>query len=458
MHNKHKQKFQEIEKKFAHDQGLPFQEALPEAEIREAIEENNIQYRHRTLTPFIIIWAFLSQILDEDSSCKKAVKNIKAFFRAKGIRKQLTDSAYCQGRKRLPTPLLSNLALKVAKKQEAAIPAEHLWCGRRVKIVDGSSFNTADTPKNQRAYPQSSSQKPGCGFPIARIVVLFCLATGMIVEMYLAPMTWSERRLFMIHYRDLTPGDVILGDRGFCSYAEIALLMMRDIDCVFRMNATKKVDFTSGRIMGYHDHIVTWEKPTSCPDLLTSEEFRTLPNTLELREIRYWVAIPGFRTQEVTLVTTLLDTQRYAKWNLAELYRLRWSAELFLRDIKITMNMEFINSKTPAMVKNQVWAHVLAYNLIRRIMWQAGELYHIPPLRISFKGTLDTLDVYLPRLASANSRMFCQLYEDFLFTIAHDLIPNRRNRYEPRVIKRRKKPTYSYLFYRRSEYRQLLGL
>jgi hypothetical protein len=453
--NNHKQKFQEIERKFANDQGLPFEDVLPEAEIRKEIEEKNIQYRHRTLTPFIVIWAFLSQIFT-GACCKKVAKNIEAFFQAKGIRKKVTESAYCQARKNLPTPLLSSLALNIAEKEKNTVDA--LWCGRNVKIADGSTVNMADTPKNQQAYPQSESQRPGCGFPIARIMVLFCLATGMIVNMYMAPLLWSEQRLLMIHLNQLIRGDILLGDRGFCSYVMIAMLLMHHIDSVFRMNATRKVNFARGRAVDFEEHIVSWKKPTARSPLLTEEEWELLPETLEIREVYYRVEIPGFRCQEVILATTLLDCERYTKWDLADLYRLRWKAELYLRNAKITMKMEFINSKTPKMVKNQIWVHVLAYNLIRSLMCQAGEVYSVSPLLISFKGTIDSLNVYLPRLSCASIQRIRLLYQNFLFAIVQDVLPKRKPRYQPRLIKRRKKPSYNYLFRPRSFYRQRVGL
>lgn len=318
-----KEKFKEIEEEFAKDQGLPFKDALSEEEIREVIEEQNIEYRNRTLTPIITVWAFLSQVLCH-GSCKKAVDTVVAFFASIGEFILLTDSAYCQARNRLPEGFFKTLTRKIAHTLLGSLPPENLWRGRRVKVIDGSSFTMTDTEKNQEKYPQSSRQREGCGFPIARIVVLFCLATGMVLEMCLAPMNISERRLFQKIYQNLTRGDVVLGDRGACSYAEIALLMGQEVDCVFRMHASRKVDFRRGRWLSRYDHIVVWEKPNRRPPWMTPEEFERLPETIEVREIRYNVEVPGFRTQEVTLATTLLDATLYPKEELAGLYLRRW--------------------------------------------------------------------------------------------------------------------------------------
>ena len=451
------QNFKEIEEEFVKDQGLPFREALSEEEIREVIEEQNIEYRNRTLTPIITLWAFLSQVLC-NGSCKKSVDTIVAFFASIGEFILLTDSAYCQARDRLTEGLLKALTRKVSHTQLESLPPEELWQGRRVKIIDGSSATMPDTEKNQEEYPQSSRQREGCGFPLARIVVLFCLATGMVLEMCIAPMSVSERRLFQKIYQNLTSGDVVLGDRGCCSYAEIALLMGQDIDSVFRMHASRKVDFRRGTWIGRYDHIVTWYKPNCKPAWMTVEEFENLPETIVVREIRYSIEIPGFRSQEVTVVTTLLDPTLYPKEALADLYRRRWAAELYLRDLKTTMKMNFIDSKTPEMVRKQVWVHLLAYNLIRRLMWQAGERHNIPPLRISFKGTIDVVAAYLPKLVAATPERFELVYTRFLWAIAERRVPYRPNRYEPRRLKRRRNPAYPLMHAARSEYRRRIDL
>lgn len=452
-----RQNFNRIEEAFVKDQGLPFREVLSEEEIREVMEEQNIEYRKRTLTPMITLWAFLSQVLCH-GSCKKAVDSIVAFFASIGEFLLLTDSAYCQARNRLPENLLKALTRKVSHTQLESIPPEKLWHGRKVKIIDGSSFTMADTEKNQEKYPQSSRQREGCGFPIARIVTLFCLATGMVLETCIDPMSVSERRLFQKIYQNLTRGDVILGDRGCCSYAEIALLMGQEVDAVFRMHASRKVDFRRGRWIGRYDHIVTWSKPACKPVWMTPTEFDALPETIEVREIRYWLEIPGFRSQEITLVTTLLDSTLYPKMDLADLYRIRWNAELHLRDLKTTMKMNFIDSKTPEMVRKQVWVHLLAYNLIRRLMFKTADRHNIPPLRLSFKGTIDVVATYLPKLVAATSENFSFVYTRFLWAIVERRVPDRPNRYEPRRIKRRRNPAYPLMYAARSEYRRRIAV
>ena len=265
-------------------------------------------------------------------------------------------------------------------------------------------------------------------------------------------------RLFQKIYQHILERDIILGDRGCCSYAEMATLLLdRHVDSVFRCNATKKVDFRRGRWLGYYDHIDTWKKPNHKVVWMTQEEYNQLPNTLQVREIRYSIDTPGFRTRKVTVITTLLDVDLYSKEDLADLYRQRWDAEVNIRHLKSTMNMEFINSKTPSMVRKQVWVHLLAYNLIRRLMFKVGELHNIKPLRISFKGTIDIVIVYIPKLVVASTH-FDLLYARFLWAIAERRIPYRPNRYEPRRIKRRKNPAFSLLSAPRSHYRQKVGL
>ena len=446
-------KFKEIEKQFIKDQGLPFMKALPEEETRELIEQQKINYRERTLTPIITLWAFLSQVLAK-SSCRKATENIIAFFASIGEYVSLSDSAYCQARARLSEKLLIKLRRKVAYELQSDLKQQHLWKNREVKVVDGSSFTMADTEKNQEAYPQWM-QKEGCGFPIARFVVMFCLSTGTVLESCIDPMSVSERRMLQEIYKHVVPQDIILGDRGCCSYAEIATLLERGVDTVFRVNATKKVDFRQGTHIETYDHIDTWVRPNHKVRWMTSEEYRQLPDDLSLREVRYLIHTPGFRSKKVTLITTLLDANIYTKSDLASLYFRRWETEVNLRHLKTTMKMNFIDSKTPKMVRNQVQVHLLAYNLIRRLMFDSGNLHQVDHLRLSFKGTIDTLASYLPRLSIADEH-FTLLYFCFFWSIAQKIVPLRPNRYEPRLIKRRKNPAYSYMTKPRHEYKRSL--
>lgn len=206
-----------------------------------------------------------------------------------------------------PEKLLQQLFGKVAKSLENKVTPEYLWCGRHIVIVDGSTVSMPDTAKNQQAYPQPSTQSPGCGFPIAKIGVLFSLATGAAIAIVIDVLNTHDIKLARRLYEFLNPNDVLLGDRAFCSYADLFFVKNRQADVVFRKHQARFQELRKGKIVGSHDKPTVWKKPQTCAQGLTKEEFATLPQTLTVREIHYYIAIPRFRTQQVSLITTLLD-------------------------------------------------------------------------------------------------------------------------------------------------------
>jgi len=222
-------------------------------------------------------------------------------------------------------------------------------------------------------YPQPCGQKPGCGFPVVAYVAVFCLTTGAALDLAMGQWFLHDLNLFYFVRDIFQRGEVMLADRGFCSYAEIGLLHQRGVDTVMRLHQARRTDFRRGKVIGVCDHIVTWVKPSSCPPGLRPEDYLRLPETLTLRELRYQIAINGYRTQSVTLVTTLLDPVAYPSTALAELYFRRWQVELDFRHLKTTMQMDVLRGKSPSVVRKEVWTHLLAYNLIRSLMWDAGK-------------------------------------------------------------------------------------
>jgi hypothetical protein len=294
---------------------------------------------------------------------------------------QKIKRAYCQARQRLSENFLSKIFSKVGEKLEEEVKDEQLWCGRHVKVFDGSTVSMPDTPANQKAYPQPSSQKEGCGFPIAKIGVFFSLTTGaalaIVVEVFKTHDVKLARRL----YQFLNPLDVLVGDRAVCSYADINQIKARGADAVFRKHQGRKNQMRKGKRIGPNDKLVTWDKPKSRPEGLSKEEYEALPPSLTVREIHYYVCIPGWRTKEVTVITTLLDEKAYPRREIAKLYKLRWEVELDLRHLKTTLKMEVLRSKTPAMVRKEISVYLLAYNLLRTVMWEAGTQKGVNPIR-----------------------------------------------------------------------------
>ncbi|PSB42770.1 IS4 family transposase [Cyanosarcina cf. burmensis CCALA 770] len=407
---------------------------------RRSIDELQIQYRCRLFDPFVTLWAFLSQVLDVDKSCHNAVSRVIAYLVNEGVEIPSTDSsAYCQARSRLPEKLLEKLFGKAAQKLEEKVIPENLWCGRHVKVIDGSTVSMPDTVENQKAYPQPKSQKPGCGFPIAKIGVIFSLATGAAVALAIDVLNPHALKLARKLYRFLNPLDVLLGDRAFCAYADLILIKNLGCDAVLRKHQSRKTTMRKGKIIGESDKFVTWYKPKKCPQGLNESEFFSLPSTLIVREIYYDIIIPGFRTQRVSLITTLLDTTIYSTLEVLRLYGERWSVELNLKHLKTTLGMEVLRCKTPSMVRKELYVDLLAYNLLRALMWEAGTTYGTPPLRLSLQGTRHHLAHFIPALLAADSTQRYQIYLALLKLIVHKLVPARPGRSEPRVRKRRPK-------------------
>ncbi len=397
--------------------------------------------RQRVYTLSITFWTFLWQCLDPHRSCREAVRKVMAWFAFLGRPKVAEDdSPYCQARRRLEPETFHRALHASANAAEQRAPHTWRFHGREVRVGDGTMSSAADTPENQRAYPQSKRQLPGCGFPLVRWVALFSLSTGALLDVVLGNKHKSERSLFRKLWEQLKAGMIFLADRGFCDYVTVAVLLQRQVDTVLRLHASRPHDLRCGRRLGRGDRLVTWHKPAHQPKTVTKKIWRLLPAQLTLRLIAYPVSLPGYRTRRIFLVTTLLDPQLYPAHELAQLYLRRWRVELFLGDIKTTMGLDQLWCKTPAMVERELYMHLIAYNLIRVRMTEAASLYEVALERISFKGAVDTVRHFSQVIARAHSRrQRTQLTNDMLAALANDPLPDRPNRVEPRHQKRRPK-------------------
>ena len=369
-----------------------FGEFIPRALLSRAKE--GVNSRERIFTPLVTFWAFLAQVLERGSSCRDALRRIAAWwqFECPGAPAPSTETGgYCQARARLEDLTLERIGTHLAGRLESNVPGEELWRGRRVKIVDGTSASMPDTAENQAEWPQPGSQQPGCGFPVVTLVGLFSQATGALLHLVEGSKRENERLPARRLWRCLEKSEVLLADRGFCSYQDLSEIAGQGADAVMRLHQARKVDFTQGQVLGPDDRLVTWVKPAQRSAGCTPEAYAALPPTQTLRLVRYRVETPGFRTEEVILVTTLLDPVAFPAQALAELYFQRWSIELHFREIKTLLGLDILRCLTPAMVRKEIAVHRIAYNLVRVLMQRAGLLHDVPLARISFKGTLDSL-------------------------------------------------------------------
>jgi len=404
--------------------------------IRDACRRAGYSWRNRTLDPVATISLFLLQILHGNTACQHVVQFGQWAFSA---------TAYCKARKRLPLAVLQTLVEMVAAKLRSTTAESADWLGHRVWMIDGSGFSMPDVPQLQDHFGSPTGQRPGCGFPVGHLVALFDLATGMLLRVITSPMRTHDMSQAAHLALELEPGDLVLGDRGFGSYAHIAILQKRGNHAVFRMHQQRYVDFTPGRPLptklsyaanpkglphslwvrsnGELDQVVIWYKGKKNPDWMTPEEFADLPVEITVRELRYRVEVAGFRVRVITLVTTLLDPLIYPKAELAKLYERRWQIELNLRHIKITIKMDILHCKTVEGVMKELAMFALAYNLVISVMVESAGIQKVAVERISFVDALRWLTDPKPGGRPG----------DILVN------PLRPNRVEARVIKRRMK-------------------
>jgi hypothetical protein len=346
-------------------------------------------------------------------------------------------------RARLPLAVLEKLFATLAATLERRILDGERWLGeRRVKILDGTGLSMPDTPANQKRWPQPGGQKPGCGFPLLRMAALFCMGSGALLRYATGSKHEQENHLARELLGGLDQGDVLLADRGFCSYGLIGVLLARGVDSVMRLHHRRPHSMRQGRRLGHGDRLVRWTRPPAPRrNDPWAAEHAALPDTLAVRLVRFRVGVPGFRTEAITLATTLLDAREYPAEVLAELYRARWGIELRYREIKTTMGAEVLRCQSPAMIQKELCLHAIAYNLLRCVMQQAAQAHGVDLSLISFKGTLDAVRHFADALHAARGRprRQRQLYEQLLCILASDALPWRPDRHEPRARKRRPK-------------------
>jgi len=423
------------------DHDLCFTKLLPRKQLELAIEEHYVCFRERLYTPLVTIWTFLYQVLAPDQSCRAAVARLLAYLCVSGhdTANPKTDP-YCKARQRLPEELVADLARQSGQALHQRVPSTKLLGGRPIKIADGTTVSMPDTPANQKVYPQQPGQKPGIGFPIIRLVGLISLSCGAVLDVAMAPYRGKrtgETSLLRQLWNHLEAGDILLADAMYSNYWMFALALARGVDMLSHHDGRRFIDFRRGHRLGRYDHIVLWYKPQK-PRWMSKRLYHRLPDTLSIRELKVEIRQKGFRSRHLLLNTTLVDVQLYSSEDLALVYRCRWHAELDLRSIKQVMQMDVLRCKSPAMVRKEIWMHLLAYNLIRKLMAEATEVAGICPRDISFKGTLQTLLAFAMAGWSCPRRRHV-LYDAVLRAIAVHRVNDRPDRIEPRAVKRRPK-------------------
>jgi hypothetical protein len=407
---------------------------LDAEQILAACREAGHRFRQRILDPVCTIHLFVVQILH--GNC--AIARLKEF-----TDKVFSDAAYCKARTRLPLAVLRDLLEQVGRALQPTVDDHGRWRGHRTFHLDGSSFSMPDTPDLQQAFGQPGGQRPGCGFPVAHILTLFHAGTGFLIQVLAAPLRTHDLSHAARLHPELRPGDVLVGDRAFGSFAHFALLLGRQLHGLFRAHQKQVISFVENRPhhasgqrrrkglptsrwlkrLGVKDQLVEYVKPKQRPAWLDEPAWDALPNTLVLRELEYRIERPGCRTRSVTLTSTLLDPEAYPAEELANLYGQRWQIETNLRHLKQTMKMDVLHCQTEEGVLKELTTFALVYNLVRSVMHAAAQRQGVAIERISFADALGWLTNTTPGMPLRDLKVNLE----------------RPDRVEPRATKRRPK-------------------
>ena len=409
-------------------------DVLPAPLLMQWVAEEVGHYRQRLYDPLQTLMLFIEQVLSADHSCQDTVaRGVSGRVSLAQVPCSLNTAAYCKARLRLALGLIERLGRETGERLCAQQPQAWRWRGREVKLVDGTTVSMPDTVTNQVSFPQSRTQKPELGFPLARLVAIVSLSCGAVLDWAVGPCEGKQTGETALLWRlaqKLRCGDVVIADRYFAGYFLIALLVQLGVDVVIRQHQRRHTDFRRGQRLGARDHVVSWARPQR-PAWMDAATFATMPETLTMREVR----AGGW-----TLVTTLTDAQEVSKRDLFELYRCRWQIELDLRAIKTVMRMDVLRCKSPQMVKKEIAVHLLAYNLVRAVMAQAAYLGRVLPRQLSFKGALQLLNAFEENLRHCPHGRLALRHTYLLAGIAQLKLPHRPGRVEPRAVKRRPKP------------------
>jgi putative transposase len=440
------------------DSSLPFGNVLSADRIRDIFADSDVLFgygENDLWNTGLTLWSFVGQVLQDgkQSSCNAAVTNATRYMLEHGMQPPSPDSGeYCRARHKLNAQVLRQLVYGIAEQMSYQNPDHWLWHGKDVKLVDGFTFTMPDTPENQEEFPQSKTQKPGVGFPIARACTVLSLANACIHDVAIGPYAGKETgetALLRKVLDSFKPGDVMLADRYFCSFFMLAILKSRGIDVCMRLHQLRQVDRSKVKRLGDNDYIDTWHRPQRAK-WMSRQLYDSIPEQMEIRIVTFDAKTEN-HTEPLNVVTTLLDHEKYPAREIGKLYGYRWHVELDIFSIKQSLNLDHLRCKSPDMIRREFWTTLLAYNMVRLVCAQAAFVHKKLPRQMSFTIACNTL--LSQWLMPPNESIRQLLGEHNLFQIACNEVGNRPGRIEPRVIKRRPK-NYSLMTRPRNQYKR----
>jgi hypothetical protein len=386
---------------------------LPIADhLNQLLDEQNVTWRERLLPPLVTLRLFVIQVAHGNCA-------IAALRHLAGI--AFAPASYCEARARLPLRLLQSLLERMGERCEspAAALAQTTTAGarlaRRVLIADGSSYSTPDTPELAAHFHLPQQSRPGIGYPTGKLMGLLDAATGMFVSLLALPLFEHDVRGGIALHSMLRAGDILLGDRAFCSFAHFALLRARGVFACMRLHQARR-NQTHGRQV--------WKKSKQRPTWMNVNDHALLPESIDVRIVEYTVAHKGFRSHRVIIATTLLDEVVWTDAKVAELYGHRWQIETCFAHLKTTMRMNVLRCKSVEGVMKELAICLVVYNLIRLVMLAAAAARQVDVRRLSFIDAMRLVAARLTGLAGAEKLI---------------VNPDRTGRTQLRVIRRRYK-------------------
>jgi hypothetical protein len=415
---------------------LTFSDSLSSEVVENTLEKLRIEFRERIYTPWVTMWLFLYQTM-VGGSCADAVSRLIADLVRRNQQPCSPETgSYCQSRARLPEGFYKSICQTLGNEVSRQSPKQWKAFGRNVKVVDGSTVSMPETEDNCEEFPLQDPDRAGLSFPLARILVVFSLSVGTVLEAAISPYRGKKTGEYAL-LREVADtfeaNDILLGDAGFCSYCHLTELRQRQVDSVVKAEHSHLGNLVKIKKLTKDDVLYRWPKPKGKPDTFDRDEFNALPDEMLIRLVKVRVEQPGFRTVQFDVLTTLTDSQLYPASDLAELYRRRWQAELYIRDIKTTLGMDELKCKTPVMVRKEIYAHLIAYNLVRIHMAQAAHLAGILPEQISFTSSLRTILQFQAQFQIMSTQVLAVM----LATISQRRVGKQPDRFEPRAVKRR---------------------
>lgn len=423
---------------------LPFEELIPDRLIKALRQSGD--GNDSVFTPLVTLKTFLLQVLNRNVSCKEAVATVLTERISNNYEaNSMNTGGYCKARKRLPFPILKEMLVASGEALHRQASDDWLWNGFRVVLVDGTTLLMPDTEDNQATYPQQSTQKPGLGFPILRMVGLLSFTSKSCLDYETAPYKGKgtgETSLFSRLISSLNKNDLLLGDRYYATFAIMCLLLLQGTSFVFRQSANIKTNFKNGTYLGAKDHIVHYRKPKRKPVWMSKEDSSELPEEIVIRE---------FSVKGMVYVTSFMEPKIDHKKELADLYEQRWDVELDFRTIKTDMGMEMLRCKTAKMIDKEIAVNLLAYNLVCANIARSAYANHKKPYHISFMAAAQLMHSFVGLCITMTSKALAKLIDPLLKAIAYTEVGKRKRPNQPRVVKRRPK-AFPLMVKPRSEY------